>query len=529
MSSSKSSDSNLSGQNAGISPHNAGVNLVPAAATAFEGTDDPFFIVCWPFGEAEQAVIKNNPSISRDSLRNNVVTAVAVSSAVCATAFLLMSGYLSYWPVVVAGVLVTTFIGCTARDTSTPAYIRLTESAITFEYAAIDTVDTIPWRTIVDVKLQVSPMLERFGKGDQITIRREVNTKNGKEVLPFFVKASAVRTRENWLKIERHMEKLGLKERIFVDPRIVQAMRPDERTPSYTELWLEALNAPPEREKLGPLLNGHQLQKGRLTIVRAIGAGGQGRTYLAVFQRGSSANSLDEAQRTVVLKEYILPVFIDGTARKQALAEFNHEAEMMKSCKSEHIVEMHEYFVEDQRGYLVLEYIQGEDLRKLVKRDGPLAPEKVVELMIQMCDALAHLHGLTPPIVHRDFTPENLMLDGSGKLKLIDFTAAQLEKNDGEPEVEVVGKREYIPPEQFRGRANRQSDIYSLGCTAYFLLTGKDPEALKQSTMEDEGALTEIEKQLSAVVSRATALDPTRRYRSVEELSAQLHSLLTSR
>lgn len=486
---------------------------------------DELFIVCWPYGEAEQAAIKKNPLV-KESLRNSVVTATAISSLVCALTILVIGGALSYWPLIVAGFLCTTFVGSFARDSSTPAYIRLTRNSIFFEYAASDAVDCIDWSAIKEIKLQVIPAFEGFSANDKIIIRHEVQTRNGKQIMALLIKASAIRTRENWRQIEQYMERLGLMDLIFVDPKIAQALRPDERTPSYTELWLEALTAPPEREKLGPLPNGHQLQNGRLSVVRALGAGGQGRTYLAVCQKSSGAQSLDSVQSTVALKEYILPVYVDGKARQQALAEFNREAQLMMSSQSEHIVGIHEYFVEDQRGYLVLEYIQGEDLRKLIKRNGPLPPQKVVDLTIQMCDMLAHLHGLTPPIVHRDFTPENLILDNSGRLKLIDFTAAQVERTEPDGDSEVVGKREYIPPEQFKGKANRLSDIYSLGCTVYFLLTGRDPEALSQS---DTGTgATEAARKLSGIVARATAQDQTKRYRSAEELRSDLQDCITS-
>ncbi len=486
--------------------------------------DELLIIVCWPYGEAEQAAIQNNPLL-KESLRNSVVTATAISSLVCILSILVMGGNLAYWPLFVIGFFCTTFVAFFARDSSTPAYIRLTRNDIVLEYAASDASDQIKWSSITQIKLQVGPVLERFGAKDKITILHEVQTKNGKQIMPISIKASAVRTRENWRKIEKFMKNLGLTNHIRVDPNIVQSLRPDERTPSYTELWLEALSAPPQREKLGPLPNGHQLQNGRISISRAFYAGGQGRTYLAVCQKAIGGRDLDSTQNIVVLKEYILPVYVDGAARQQALAEFNREAELMMSSQSEHIVRMHEYFVEDQRGYLVVEYIEGEDLRKLVKRDGPLATEEVIDLTIQMCDVLAHLHGLTPPIVHRDFTPENLILENSGKLKLIDFTAAQVERIEPDAEPEVVGKREYIAPEQFRGRANRQSDIYSLGCTVYFLLTGHDPEALSQADLGTGATVKDL--RMNSIVARATAQDLTKRYKCVEELRSDLNLCIT--
>jgi eukaryotic-like serine/threonine-protein kinase len=135
-----------------------------------------------------------------------------------------------------------------------------------------------------------------------------------------------------------------------------------------------------------------------------------------------------------------------------------------------------------------------------------------------MCNALNYLHNLVPPIVHRDFTPHNLMMCTDGRVRLIDFNVAfQPELNTGKT---IVGKRNYIPPEQFRGQASIESDIYALGGTLFFLLTGRDPEPLSQSFPIN--VLPELKEELNQIVARATALAIEERYRSVEELSGDL-------
>ncbi|MBA4078746.1 MAG: hypothetical protein C0508_27205, partial [Cyanobacteria bacterium PR.023] len=243
---------------------------------------------------------------------------------------------------------------------------------------------------------------------------------------------------------------------------------------SYTELWLQALSAPPKRERLKPLVERSLLQNGRYQVEGAIGVGGQGSAYTAL-DRLSGA--------TVVLKEFILPVFVNVKVRKSALEQFENEAKILRQLNHEQIVKLLDFFVEDHRAYLVLEHIDGTSLRTLIDKKGACDEVYVRSLALQMCHILEYLHGLSPPVVHRDFTPDNLILRSDGKLKLIDFNVAQQveETTTGT----IVGKHAYLPPEQFRGETVSQSDLYALGATLFFLLAGVDPEPISVSKPKD--------------------------------------------
>jgi serine/threonine-protein kinase len=134
-----------------------------------------------------------------------------------------------------------------------------------------------------------------------------------------------------------------------------------------------------------------------------------------------------------------------------------------------------------------------------------------------MSEILAYLHERTPPVVHRDFTPDNLILDKDGKVKLIDFGVA-LKSEEGHTAVaRAVGKQNYVPPEQFRGKPCQQSDLYSLGATLFFLLTATLPEPLTTSTAA-------AAMSLSPIIEKATELSLADRYLSaramLEDLSA---------
>src|SRR5262249_34843353 len=129
------------------------------------------------------------------------------------------------------------------------------------------------------------------------------------------------------------------------------------------------------------------------------------------------------------------------------------------------------------------------------------------------------LHGLSPPVVHRDFTPDNLILNVDGTLKLIDFNVAR-QSVESTTSGTVVGKHAYLPPEQFRGMPETQSDIYAMGATLHFLLTGADPEPI--SVSHPRQICSDVSEELNAVVEKSTALDLQKRYQSVAELKADL-------
>jgi hypothetical protein len=271
---------------------------------------------------------------------------------------------------------------------------------------------------------------------------------------------------------------------------------------SYTELWLQALAAPPKRERLKPMVSGAKLNNERYEIIRELGVGGQGFAYLAQ----DNAND-NPSNPQIVLKEFVLPVFVDINARKQALDRFEKEARLLTRLEHPQVVKLTGFFVEDHRAYLALEHIDGENLRQLVTREGALPEERVRGLAAQMAEILTYLHGLRPALVHRDFTPDNLILNRDGQLKLIDFNVAH--EVESTTTGTVVGKQAYLPPEQFRGQPTTKSDLYAMGATLYFLLTGKDPVPISMSSPLDDGV--NISAELDHLVKNLTAIEESER------------------
>jgi serine/threonine protein kinase len=181
----------------------------------------------------------------------------------------------------------------------------------------------------------------------------------------------------------------------------------------------------------------------------------------------------------VVLKEAVIPQ--DGTegVREKAKELFDREAKLLMKLDHPGIVHVLDCFNEGERNYLLLEYINGVDLRQLVRQNGVQKESDVLEWAVQVANALKYLHEREQPIIHRDLTPDNIVLRNDGKVLIVDFGAAN--EFIGNATGTFVGKHSYIAPEQLRGKATVQSDIYAFGCTLFFLLTGSDPEALSPS------------------------------------------------
>ncbi len=303
-----------------------------------------------------------------------------------------------------------------------------------------------------------------------------------------------------------------------VEAQLTEALRP-RQDKSYTELWLQSLNSS-SLVNLDPLEEGHLLKGGSYEIVSTLAIGGEGVAYLAHDLRQVNSGSVSD----VVLKETLIPAYVDKEIQQQCVERFEREARLLKELQSEHIVGLNHYFIEDKRCYLVLEYIKGQNLRQLVGERGALDPKLVLELAQQMTDILAFLHG--KQIIHRDFTPDNLIMQANGKLKLIDFNvASEWDKDDGKTGT-IVGKHAYVPPEQFRGKPCEASDIYALGATLFYLATGKDPEPISQSSLTKANIETDKNSKslnkLDLIIRACTSMSLKTRLANADELNNAL-------
>ena len=218
-------------------------------------------------------------------------------------------------------------------------------------------------------------------------------------------------------------------------------------------------------QQTGPLEAGTVLQ-GRYKISRLLGGGGMGMVYLANDQR--------LANRPCAIKEMV-DHFIDQAQRIEANEYFAREADTLAQLKHQAIPAITDRFELANRHYLVMEYVEGRNLEEeLAVRGEPLPEGLVIDIARQLCDVLSYLHGLIPPIIYRDMKPSNVMLNSNGRVVLVDFGIARLFK--AARKGTMIGTLGFAPPEQYQGLVDPRSDIYSLGATLHYVLTGRDPE-----------------------------------------------------
>ncbi len=208
------------------------------------------------------------------------------------------------------------------------------------------------------------------------------------------------------------------------------------------------------------------LRDGRYRLLGKIHEGSQGYVY--------SGEDL-KLNRKVAVKE-MLSVFDTPDDRTSAEKRFRDEAKILFTLDYTGIPSVTDFFEEDGKFFMVMDFIEGEDLETYLKnRDFRPIPEDVVtEWTIQILEILTYLHSLDPPLIYRDMKPSNLMLDNDEKIYLVDFGIARM----FEPERKgtIAGTPGYSPPEQYKGFSEPRSDLYSLGATMFCFLTGIDPE-----------------------------------------------------
>jgi len=217
-----------------------------------------------------------------------------------------------------------------------------------------------------------------------------------------------------------------------------------------------------------------------------------------------------------VVKHFVIPQNNEKAVSQQKA--FEREYQLLKELNHPMIVKVLDVFEDGINSFIALEHINGQDLRSLILERGARKEKIVMKWAEDICNQLVYLHSQNPPILHRDLTPDNLVLDEKGNIRIIDFGAAHqfMEGVTGT----LIGKQSYIAPEQLRGKPSICSDIYAFGATLYFLLSGKDPKALKQC---DPQAL-KINPKLSLLIQACTAYEENERPQSANEILRRLSS-----
>ncbi|MEH2235265.1 protein kinase domain-containing protein [Nostoc sp.] len=251
-------------------------------------------------------------------------------------------------------------------------------------------------------------------------------------------------------------------------------------------------------------------------VLRILGQGGMGTTYLA----WDAAGQIGSSPQLLVLKQ--MNADMVKIAKAQEL--FEREAYTLKSLNHPGIPKYYDFFVEDGKKYLAMELIHGQDLEKRIYTTGPVTPNQAIAWMIQTCDILDYLHSQSPPLIHRDIKPANLMVRSSlNRIVVLDFGAV---KEIGTAPGTRIGAEGYCAPEQERGQPLTQSDLYAIGPTLIFLLTGENPfkyyRQRGRNFRFDVAKVPTISSQLRDVIDRVTEPLPRDRYQTANELAAAL-------
>lgn len=264
---------------------------------------------------------------------------------------------------------------------------------------------------------------------------------------------------------------------------------------------------------------------GKYEVLRLVGEGGMSRVWLVSDKRLNKLWAAKEIKRTArdVNDETVVQSLI---AEANLMKRLDHPAlprivDIIEDGSNE----------DDSTLYVVMDYVEGESLNKVLARVGHGLPQDdVIDWGIQLCDALGYLHSRKPPIIYRDMKPGNIMLRDDGTVKLIDFGIAREYKQDKTSDTKILGTRGYAAPEQSNhlAQTDARTDIYSLGVTLYHLVTGIGPseQAVMRPIREVDPRLSE---GLEHIIATATQPDPEKRYQSCEAFSYDLehHEKLT--
>jgi outer membrane protein assembly factor BamB/tRNA A-37 threonylcarbamoyl transferase component Bud32 len=256
----------------------------------------------------------------------------------------------------------------------------------------------------------------------------------------------------------------------------------------------------------------------RYVIQDVIGVGGMGSVYRARDLHFPSVVKL------VAVKEMINRAS-DPLVRKTIVQNFEREANILATLNHLSIPRIYDYFSEDNRSYLVLEFVHGKDLEVIINETpGFLTEDRVLGWAIELCDVLAFLHSHKPdPIIFRDMKPSNVMVNPNDHIILVDFGIAK-PFQVGQKGT-MIGTEGYSPPEQYRGEAGPLADIYALGATIHHALSRRDPR-LEPPFSFAERPMRKINPaislELEAVIETALQYNPEDRFHSAEAMKEAL-------
>ena len=257
---------------------------------------------------------------------------------------------------------------------------------------------------------------------------------------------------------------------------------------------------------------------GKYEILSEVGRGGMSVVYLAMDKRLNKQWAIKEFRKDK-----------DDDSKQRALEALLREANLMKKLDHPTLPRITDIIEDAQTVYVIMDYIEGESLNKVLDAYGPQPQEAVIEWAKQLCDVLDYLHTQDPPVIYRDMKPANIMLKPNGTVQLIDFGIAREYKEGQVGDTESLGTRGYAAPEMFSQdlQSDARSDIYCLGVTLYHLVTGKSPAEPPYEIYPIRHWNPNLSSALEWVIEKCTQLNPNDRFQSCAEITYVLENLST--
>ena len=289
--------------------------------------------------------------------------------------------------------------------------------------------------------------------------------------------------------------------------------------------------------------NLHCLRKGtrligRYTIEKVLGQGGFGITYLGIDELHEKKVAIKEffpqgiVTRNIEYEDAVTVTFVgEKDNYNKGKEKFLKEARLMaRFSKDEGIVKAQDFFEINNTAYIVMEYLEGITLKQYLRENERIEPEELLELFVPLIESLDEIHS--QGLIHRDISPDNIMVLLGGKIKLMDFGAARDYTDFGEKSLSLILKPGYAPPEQYQthGVQGPWTDIYALCATMYKCLTGENPPDAIERVMDDN--LKEISefgipvsKQMEETIIKGMSISARNRYQNIEEFCEDLYAL----
>ena len=266
----------------------------------------------------------------------------------------------------------------------------------------------------------------------------------------------------------------------------------------------------------------------RYAVIERVGTGGMAAVY--------------RARDELLGRDVALKVLSERLSRDGSFGErFRREAQSAANLNHPNIVSLYDYGADNDTYFIVMEYIDGRTLADIIRDEGPLLPERAAEIAADVAAALSRAHNAD--LVHRDIKPANIMITSSGQTKVTDFGIARaLTRGDDQTVTQtgmVIGTAAYLSPEQAQGNpVDARSDVYSLGCVLYEMLTGRAPfsgdtplaiayKHVRESAPPPSSANSDVPPELDAVIMKSMSKNPDNRYSSATEMKQDLDRFLS--